>query len=132
MIRFLGLNRLAFGLGVAILSLPGCCTPLIESRRFESPLPYHAGPTPCACRNLFEHALLFARSPHTPLPGSDLDSRGIVPPAGPDSILPPHSKFHPVPTRPVFAPRSEYPPPQPLDSRLQPVPTPAEQLPPVS
>lgn len=38
------------------------------------------------------------------------------------TIQPPHSKFHPVPTRPVFENRAEYHPPQPMGVQLVPVP----------
>lgn len=39
------------------------------------------------------------------------------------TIKPPHSKFHPVPTRPVFEPRGTYSPPRPIVD-LVPVPEP--------
>ena len=38
------------------------------------------------------------------------------------TIQPPHSKFHPVPTRPVFETRANYLPPQPMGVHLVPVP----------
>ncbi len=38
------------------------------------------------------------------------------------TIQPPHSKFHPVPTRPVFETRVSYHPPQPMGVQLVPVP----------
>ena len=38
------------------------------------------------------------------------------------TIQPPHSKFHPVPTRPVFETRAEYHPPEPMGVHLIPVP----------
>jgi hypothetical protein len=38
------------------------------------------------------------------------------------TVQPPHSKFHPVPTRPVFETRPEYLPPQPMGVHLVPVP----------
>lgn len=38
------------------------------------------------------------------------------------TIRPPHSKFHPVPTRPVFRTRASYLPPQPIGVHLVPVP----------
>jgi hypothetical protein len=38
------------------------------------------------------------------------------------TIQPPHSKFHPVPTRPVFETRASYLPPQPMGLQLVPVP----------
>ncbi|MBC8352055.1 MAG: hypothetical protein H8E66_08695 [Planctomycetes bacterium] len=38
------------------------------------------------------------------------------------TIQPPHSKFHPVPTRPVFETRMSYHPPQPIGVHLVPVP----------
>jgi hypothetical protein len=38
------------------------------------------------------------------------------------TIQPPHSKFHPVPARPVFETRASYLPPQPMGVELVPVP----------
>lgn len=38
------------------------------------------------------------------------------------TIQPPHSKFHPVPTHPVFETRASYLPPQPIGVHLVPVP----------
>ncbi|MGE3779058.1 MAG: hypothetical protein AB7F89_17870 [Pirellulaceae bacterium] len=105
----------------------GCCSPLIVSRRFAE------GAAPCAtavsdetaasceCGSAWEHILLCARRPHRLLPGADGDGHGWFA----EPIQPPLSKFHPVPTRPVFAPRPEYEPPQPLAPLLAPVPTPA-------
>lgn len=42
--------------------------------------------------------------------------------AGQSTIQPPHSKFHPVPVRPVFETRASYLPPQPIGVHLVPVP----------
>jgi hypothetical protein len=41
---------------------------------------------------------------------------------GQATIQPPHSKFHPVPTRPVFETSPTYSPPQPIGVQLVPVP----------
>lgn len=38
------------------------------------------------------------------------------------TIKPPHSRFHPVPTRPVFETRATYLPPQPMGVQLVPIP----------
>jgi hypothetical protein len=38
------------------------------------------------------------------------------------TLQPPHSKFHPVPTRPVFETQANYSPPQPIGVQLVPVP----------
>jgi len=42
-------------------------------------------------------------------------------PAAVEPPPPPHSRFHPVPTRPVFEPRPEYPPPVPLSPGVVPL-----------
>ena len=48
-------------------------------------------------------------------PGDDAGSLSI----GQSTIRPPRALFHPVPTRPVFAPRSEYSPPVPLGIKVE-------------
>lgn len=55
--------------------------------------------------------------------------------AGETAVVPPHSRFHPVPTRPVFAPRTEFIASLPTDaspvepSRMPPAPTPTAENP---
>jgi hypothetical protein len=112
---FRSFRSVQFAIAAAILAaVPGCCGPMVISHRVSSPSIPADEMTRCHCGSIFEHAFLSAKSPHRPLPGSDLASKGVIPPVDSDTIQPPHSKFHPVPTRPVFAPREEYPPPKPL------------------
>lgn len=84
----------------------------------------------------------FCRSDE-PLPG-ELESQALPLEAmAPPAMQPPHSRFHPVPTRPVFASRLEYLPPESeafypspsgsteaWDSGL-PLPTPVEEILPI-
>ena len=130
MVRFLNAAQLGLPL-VAVLTLAGCCTPMIASHRFNSHSGGDPGIEPCACQNVLEHASLCARRPHGLLPGSDPDSKGMFP-AGSTMVQPPHSKFHPVPTRPVFESRDPSNPVglHELNSEL--VPTPAAESSPVS
>lgn len=89
---------------MALAVATGGCGPLVVSRRFDPALPDANAPIPCDCGNLVEHSVRCLRRRPTPLPGSEGISHGMIPEADPNTIQPPPSKFHPVPTRPVFAP----------------------------
>ena len=97
---------------VVLLALPGCCGLLIPSVRLRD----HScvGDGCCAVAGL---------------PAADLMEPEVdepEPPIGSGVLKPPFPRFHPVPTQPVFAPRQEYSPPQPL------APTPAAHKPSVA
>lgn len=98
-----GLAMVAFGQG---------CTSMVVSHRFH---PDCAGPVqlatmqdgelaPCDCSNLLGHFLHFAGRTHPLLPGATADGHGgALIGEYPAATRPPPSRFHPVPTRPVFA-----------------------------
>jgi hypothetical protein len=122
--------------GLAVVLIGGCCGPVIRSQRFtETELDQvmacdaaiDSGDV-CECRNVLDHFFVFARAPHALLPGAIADRRGFVP-VQPDEAAQnvPHSKFHPVPTRPVFAARdvgSRLAPsePPPIQAEMSPAP----------
>ncbi|MBI2477627.1 MAG: hypothetical protein HYV60_02955 [Planctomycetia bacterium] len=94
---------------ICAIAMSGCAAPMVPSQRLScedrqrlqdygrAAMPYVAGP--------FMHSR---------------NERAYV--AQQATIQPPHSKFHPVPTRPVFENRAEYYPPQPMGVHLVPVP----------
>ena len=96
------------------VSVAGCCGPLVLSHRFpaEDAQPCltcdaagEAGEI-CECRHIVDHFVVFARAPHRLLPGAVRDRHGLIPlQPGEAARDVPHSKFHPVPIRPVFMPR---------------------------
>src|SRR5262245_48594948 len=78
-----------------LLAGVGCCGPMFVSQRKGHGQPEvltGGNAEPCHCGNVLTH----------------LRHHAFVGPTESDpALLPPHSKFHPVPTRPVFAPREE-------------------------
>ena len=72
------------------------------------PDPMHACLDPLAC----------PRKDCEPQPASPRNDAGSLS-ISQSTIRPPHSLFHPVPTRPVFAPRPEYSPPVPLGIKVE-------------
>ena len=129
----------AFNVAAACaFAICGCAAPMIPSQRFQSaeslktlsgpvPLVGHRfgmqDPSECAsCEDRqrlqdYGHAAM-------PYVAGPFMHPGNTPTyvAQQATIKPPHSKFHPVPTRPVFETRAEYHPPEPMGVHLVPVP----------
>ena len=126
----------------------GCQAPWLVSPRFEgkpspalvtlpdsgpedSPDEVVAASRPCICQEAAACRCRSARTePRATILGRQLRCRRPILAGhktgmggGEPYIEPPHSKFHPVPTAPVFGPRGEYPPPQPM--------VPAHRVPPL-
>lgn len=139
MLQGIRIKRSAFRVAaVCALVLPGCAAPLIPSQRFhEGELPHVlSGPVPLGghrfgmqdpseCTSCEDRQRLgdYAHSAMPYVAGpfmhpSNRPADGVQQ----ATIQPPHSKFHPVPTRPVFETRAEYHPPQPMGVQLLPVP----------
>ena len=108
---------------LALGSLVGCAAPLVPSQQLHltRPIKGHVRPrhkhfnpagTVCTDRQRLVDALPYVAGPFLPDHAA----------AGDSAVLPPHSKFHPVPTQPVFAPRDDYAPPQPIGPHLIPIP----------
>ena len=90
---------------VATLGTVGCCHPFALSHRWSPQGPPPGEPAACECGGIWEHAVHCAESPPI-LPGTELHAASLGSATeGPPTIQAPHSKFHPVPVRPVFAPR---------------------------
>jgi len=120
---------------LAVVAIGGCCGPMLMSHRFapEEMPPDLACDVAgeecdiCECRHVIDHFFAFARAPHELLPGAVTDHRRLIPlEPGEAARDVPHSKFHPVPVRPVFAPRENTRDVEPHDPRLAPIPVPEE------
>ena len=107
------------------LALSGCCGPLLRSERFTE-FPGNAGTTDCCEPSLATAAAeVVPEQPTAPLIPDGLLSvfnplvHCLAGPFTPRAAVeeyqaetrPPHSKFHPVPTRPVFMPDEQPPTP---------------------
>lgn len=112
MVRDLSSNRFRLAITVALLLPAVGCFPIVSHRTMQGSVTPE-GAEPCSCGSLVDHAVLCAKSPHRPLPGAVFISKGMIP-QDENAIEPPHSKFHPVPTVPVFAPREASPAAKPL------------------
>lgn len=123
---------------ICALAVPGCAATMVPSQRLHEPefakvvggpvqlgghrFGMHVSPECTSCENrqrlqdYAHHAMPYVAGPfmHGPV-----ESDFAVEQA---TIQPPHSKFHPVPTRPVFETRAAYLPPQPMGVELVPVP----------
>ena len=100
---------LAAGQALLVLALAGCCHMVIPSHRFHAALP--AGRSFASDQEVaVEPAGVSARLPcpaklgGAPLAVSPAFSPPVAVPGTPQ-VQPPLSRFHPVPTRPVFAPQ---------------------------
>jgi hypothetical protein len=88
--------------GALMLVAAGCCGPLVVSHRYaanDGIMDGRCGTEreaagSCGCAHVVDHLLH-----HAPLPGTE-GGKAL------GTIQPPHSRFHPVPVRPVFAPRT--------------------------
>ena len=96
------------GITLVPLLLAGCCVPLVRSDRLDAGIsPTSVAAADCdplipdgiyaAC----QPALHFLAGPFVPRDAAEQYQ---------STIRPPHAKFHPVPTRPVFASRMSVPP----------------------
>ena len=133
------IRRTAFGVAAAgVLAMSGCATPMVPSQRLhESELTnVMSGPIQIGGHR-FKREDSSACSTCEDRQGLPDYTHRVMPyVAGPfmhhgrdaeyaaqqAMIAPPHSKFHPVPTRPVFETRDSYHPPQPIGVHLVPVP----------
>ena len=110
---FVGLLYLAAG--------SGCASPLLLSERYSAKQTCHEHVPGAACASCQEQhgirrALPYVAGPFLPRYG---DPALISQPA---TLQPPHSKFHPVPTRPVFERQPQYAPPELIGMGLVPQP----------
>lgn len=134
-------NVIAVAVCAAAMSVvgSGCCNGFICSQRFYEngenlEMCGDGGPN-AACGMGARQcvARLFGREDFAPTDQEMIEKQ--------QTIRPPHSRFHPLPTQPVFQPRAEYSPPRPLNMKLEPahdqapaleaLPLPAPQLAPV-
>jgi hypothetical protein len=81
--RAFGHNSIVLACGAALLALPGCSAPM-------GPI---GGPELASCS--------FLKCCHYAVPGTCDEND--------PTIVPPHSNFHPLPTRPVFSPPESIP-----------------------
>lgn len=96
----------------------GCAGPLLRSQRLPHAEPdCHGHESRQRLRDVTRAALPYVAGPF--LAPHHARTQYSVEQA---TIRPPHSKFHPVPTRPVFEPQAASRPPQPLGVQLVPIP----------
>ena len=109
------IRRLLIGAAaVYALAMLGCAAPVALSQRFYEP-------DASACTACEDRHGLHGIEPY--VAGPFMHRRGATEyMAQQATIQPPHSKFHPVPARPVFETRASYLPPQPMGVELVPVP----------
>jgi|GEM_PF-5623417 hypothetical protein len=133
------ITEAAFSVAAACaFAICGCAAPMIPSQRFQSveSLKTLSGPVPLVghrfgmqdpseCTSCEDRQRLQDYG-HAAMPyvAGPFMHPGNAPAyaAHQATIKPPHSKFHPVPTRPVFETRAEYHPPEPMGVHLVPVP----------
>lgn len=105
----------------------GCAAPVIRSQRLHGgrhtlPAIYqgHDHALPHDCESCGSRQRLRDLAPYVAGPLMHHQRQPYAPQQA--TIQPPHSKFHPVPTRPVFEQRHSYSPPDPIGVQLVPVP----------
>jgi len=93
----------------ATVAVTGCCSPLVRSQRLTDGLGFAESKPPplpgAASPILFDRVLALCRPALHRFAGPF--TRRDTAAQYQETIRPPHSKFHPVPTRPVFAPPTE-------------------------
>jgi len=120
---------------ITLALVSGCAGPLVRSQRLPhkqvSPAEDHADEPRQRLRDLNQGTLPYVAGPF--LRRRHHRMQYVAEQA---TIKPPSSKFHPVPTRPVFQPRGSYSPPRPmvnlvpmLDPHRHPHSTPETQYP---
>ncbi|MDA1050604.1 MAG: hypothetical protein O3C40_09000 [Planctomycetota bacterium] len=129
------IRRLGFGVAVmCAIAMSGCTAPMIPSQRFHEPELSNmmGGPIQITshrlgmqdaseCASCEDRQRVQDYAPY--VAGPFMHRRDELEyTAEQATIQPPHSKFHPVPTRPVFETRTSYQPPQPIGVHLVPVP----------
>lgn len=134
-----GIGSLALGIAaLCTFGVSGCAAPMQMPHRFHDPelAKTLSGPVPitggrfgmqdlsectsCDDRQRLQDCVHVAM-PYVAGPFMHHDSPQAYEPQQ-ATIKPPHSKFHPVPTRPVFETRSTYHFPEPMGVQLVPVP----------
>jgi hypothetical protein len=109
----MSISKLASAL--TLVTLTGCCSGIVSQRYHDSP--QALGVSSADCTDGGELATRPAGDLHSSLLSFKHQFRAALQPE-PPAFEPPRSRFHPVPTQPVFAPRAEYSPPQPLATAL--------------